>query len=107
MKQSTRKSSSLTLVPTASEQAAAQQHERTAVLKESFDGWLNSVAPTLMQSPAKEKPEVAARGWRPLTSTDIVRVNRATIRESSVPRHWPPEVVLSFLAAEVIKPDKK
>lgn len=107
MKQSTRKSSSLTLVPSASEQATAQQHDRTAVLKDSFDGWLNSVAPTLMQPPAQEKPEVVARGWRPLTSIDIVRVNRATIRESSVPRHWPPDVVLSFLAAEVIKPNKQ
>jgi len=46
----------------------------------------------------------AADPWRrSLSSRDVTRVNRATVRESSDHRHWPPEVVMTFLAAEVIK----
>ena len=77
-------------------------------MQESFDGRLNSVAPTLLpkQETPKESPENFTPGRRSLTTKDIVRVNRATIRESSIPRHWPPDVVLSFLAADVIKPTK-
>jgi hypothetical protein len=41
-------------------------------------------------------------GRRPLTSNDLIRVNRATVRESTAHRHWPREVILKFLAADVI-----
>ena len=89
-----------------SSSATAQQPQRTVELKDSFDGWLNSVAPSLLQSPPKDEVAVVPKGRRSLTSIDIIRVNRATIRESSVPRLWPPDVVLSFLAADVIKRTK-
>ncbi|MGH9872898.1 MAG: hypothetical protein ACRD9S_10585, partial [Pyrinomonadaceae bacterium] len=74
-------------------------------LRESFDGWLNSVAPTLVQpSPCEEKPSIADRlKGRSLTLTEVVRVNFATVREGTDHPHWPPEVVLNFLAADVIK----
>lgn len=77
-------------------------------MQEYFDARLNSVAPTLLpkQNLLKEKPENFTPGRRSLTTKDIIRVNRATIRESAVPRHWPPDVVLTFLAADVIKPTK-
>ena len=107
MKQSTRKNSSLSLVTSQPEVTLSAQAEKAAELKDSFDGWLNSVAPTLIEPHLKEKPEATPKGRRSLSSTDILRVNRATIRESSVPRHWPPDVVLTFLAAEVIKPNKQ
>lgn len=106
MKQSTRKNSSLSLV-TSLPEVTQPQAEKAAELKDSFDGWLNSVAPTLIDPPTSERSEAVPRGRRSLSSTDILRVNRATIRESDVPRHWPPDVVLTFLAADVIKPNKQ
>lgn len=109
MKQSTRKSNGLSLVTATYESRELPQlgPERGEELTESFDGWLSSVAPTLVQSTPKEKRETSVPGRRSLSSVDVVRVNRATIRESSIPRHWPPDVVLSFLAADVIKRNKQ
>jgi len=100
MKQPTRKTSILALVgsPERSNTAAA---ERAAVLKESFDGWLSSVAPTLLQSEGQKDAVKLQR--RSLSSVDHIRVNRATVREGVVHRAWPPDVVLTFLAADVIK----
>jgi hypothetical protein len=74
--------------------------EHAVALRDSFDGWLNSLEATFQPS----APESEAPGTlKPLTSSDVMNVNRATIRESFMPRLWPPDVVLSFLAAEVIK----
>ena len=41
-------------------------------------------------------------GREALSSVDQIRVDRATVRESHTHRHWPAEVVMKFLAAEVI-----
>jgi hypothetical protein len=70
-------------------------------LKEFFTGWLDSVAPELSREQLPNAPPVGNR-QRPISTTDIVRVNRATVRESTDHRHWPAEVVLQFLTAEVI-----
>jgi hypothetical protein len=73
-------------------------------LNEFFSGWLDSVAPELSRAkPPKQRARTA--GYRKLlvSSTDMVRVNRATVRESTAHRHWPPEVVAQFLQAEVIR----
>jgi len=90
-------------VPTAS-----SSEEDSDSLDDFFSGWLDSVAPQL--SPAK-KPKQRARTptYRKLTvsSTDIVRLNRATVRESTALRQWPPDVVAQFLQAEVIRPRSK
>jgi hypothetical protein len=107
MKHLGRQSSALSLVPAPAAQADSREHEKAAALSDSFEGWLNTVAPTLLQSTLKDKPEVVSRARRSLTSTDIVRVNRATVRESTAHRHWPPDVVVSFLAADVIKSNKQ
>ena len=108
MKRLAHKPTPLSLVP--SESGNCDSHnadERSAHLKDSFDGWLNAIAPTLVQDPqAAKNNEITAR-WRSLSSIDVTRVNRATVRESSDHRHWPPEVVTSFLAAEVIKRTNK
>jgi hypothetical protein len=97
------KAEALSSVPCGSGTGESCSDERAAALRDSFEGWLNSVAPTLQPKTFQVGPAKVRHTRRPLTSMDIVRVNRATIRESSVPRAWPPDVVLSFLAAEVIK----
>jgi hypothetical protein len=102
MKQLARKSSHISLVP-----PPEQESDCPAVspfLDEFFDEWLTSVSPTLVTS-EEMKPESSkvAFGKRPLTSTDVTRVHRATVRESTDHRHWPPAVVKTFLVANVIK----
>ena len=105
MKRSAQKSNTLSLVPADPQTQATGARSKSTVLKESFDSWLSSVAPTLLQTPATpESSRNVTERWRSsLTARDVTRVNRATVRESSDHRHWPPEVVITFLAAEVIK----
>ena len=105
MKRSAQKSKTLSLVQTGTKSYESGADAKSGVLQESFDSWLSSVAPTLVQTPvAQTRRDSAADPWRSsLTSRDVTRVNRATVRESSDHRHWPPEVIMTFLAAEVIK----
>lgn len=104
MKRSAQKSKILSLVSTEARASDSATEAKAAKLKESFDSWFSSVAPTLLRwGPPEDRPSVAERSRRSLTSTDITRVNRATVRESIDHRLWPPEVVISFLAADVIK----
>jgi hypothetical protein len=77
--------------------------EHAVALRESFDGWLNPVAPTLQSKFFPDQSKEAYRGQRPLNSADITSVNCATIREGTAHRSWPPDVVLRFLAAPVIR----
>ena len=106
MKQPTRKSSILALVGSTG-RSPTPAEERAAILKESFDGWLNSVAPALLHSTGNDQNESVRVPRRTLSSVDHIRVNRATVREGLVHRAWPPDVVLSFLAADVIKRNNK
>lgn len=46
------------------------------------------------------KPQQA---MRLLTTTEVIQVNRATVRESSTHRYWPTDVLEALLTAEVIK----
>src|SRR6266487_100680 len=105
MKQFARKSGTFSIVRSSTEAVPEScSEERAVALRGSFDGWLNSVAPTFVQSESsQDEPKTAQGSRRILTATDILRVNRATIRESTAPRRWPPDVVLKFLAADVIK----
>ena len=109
MKQPHRKSSILALVGSP-RRSVTPAEERAAALKESFDGWLISVAPTLLhsagallQSAGHEQNAVTKPAKRSISYVDHIRVNRATVREGVVHRPWPTDVVLSFLAADVIK----
>src|SRR6185436_810341 len=100
MNQAARKIRQFSIVRAVSRQADPAP-ESTASLNDFFGGWLDSVAPRLSQqqrSPAKTLPFQSLR----ISTTDIVRVNRATVRESTDHRHWPPDVVAQFLTAEVI-----
>ena len=105
MKQTLQKSENLSLVPTDARASDAAREEMAGKLRDSFDGWLNSVAPTLEQSTSAPDQRDAADQLRrrSLTLTEVTRVNFATVREGTEHRLWPPEVVLGFLAAEVIK----
>jgi hypothetical protein len=104
MKQFARKSDMLSIVRSPTQPVAESCTEEHAVaLQESFAGWLNSVVPTLQSKSVPEQPKEAYRGQRQLTSADIISVNRVTIREGTVHRPWQPDVVLRFLAAEVIR----
>ena len=98
MKQLARKQASLSLVPTTPEHN--QPAKTSSSLNEFFDGWLTSVSPT----PQSQSRTVLVK--LPLSTTDIMRVNRATVRESREHRHWPPEVVQTFMRADVIKRKK-
>jgi len=102
MKQPHRKSSILALVGSPA-RSLTPAEERAAALKESFDGWLNSVAPTLLASTPHNRTETVRLPRRSLSSVEHIRVNRATVREGLVHRPWPTDVVLKFLAADVIK----
>jgi hypothetical protein len=104
MKQAAQKSKTLSLVPVETRAYDADAQDRVSALRESFDGWLDAVAPKLLKSSSSEDRPSSADGWRKsLTFRDVTRVNHATVREGTDHSHWPPEVVLSFLAAEVIK----
>ena len=96
MKQLARKQAPLSLVPNTPEPIQAAQS--SSAFNECFDGWLTSVSPT-PQPPTSQ----LMLGKPPLSTTDVMRVNRATVRESREHRHWPFEVVLTFMRADVIK----
>ncbi len=103
MKQLAQKSRALSLVAYATEQANSCQDESSVLLGESFDGWLGSVDHLLLHAKAStDEPTMAFYGRPRLTSTDEIRVDRATVREGETHRHWPREVVEKFLEAEVI-----
>ncbi|MDQ2974283.1 MAG: hypothetical protein M3R69_02585 [Acidobacteriota bacterium] len=112
MKQLARKPRPVSLVPPASEETKLRivdNREETGEdsrgsLRDFFDGWLNSVSPRILQSPnGKVEPTRSFRGHTSFTATDLIRVERATVRESRAHRRWPPEVIETFLAAEVIR----
>jgi len=103
MKQAARKTPQLSIVPPASAPKGRGQDSADS-LKDFFGGWLDSVAPALSkEQTVKAPPRRLGYRSRPISSTEIVRVNRATVRESTDHRHWPPDVVAQFLAAEVIR----
>src|SRR5918993_6125969 len=98
MKQFARKQTALSLV-----QVEPHETAQSSSLNEFFDGWLTSAGATLTPSQPIRQRTKPIFGKSPLTSTDVMRVIRATVRESSEHRHWPPDVVLSFMRADVIK----
>ena len=96
MKQLARKQAALSLVPSTPEQN--QPAKTSSSLNEFFDGWVTSVTQT-PQAPSSR----TVLGKPQLSTSDVMRVNRATVRESQEHRHWPPEVVQTFMRADVIK----
>ena len=106
MKQAARKTPQLSIVPPAYAPEGGGQDSADS-LKDFFGGWLDSVVPALSTQQTLKAPQ-RHLGYRhrPISSTEIVRLNRATVRESTDHRRWPPDVVAQFLAAEVIRKEK-
>jgi hypothetical protein len=100
MNQAARNTHQFSIVPPKAN-SEEQASDSSASLKEFFSGWLDSVAPDL-SAPRPNKAQTSGYRQRPITTTEIVRVNRATVRESTDHRHWPADVVAQFLTAEVI-----
>jgi len=86
------------------DQAEETGEDNRSSLRDFFDGWLNSISPRILQWPSeKVAPTRSLSGHTSLTSTDMIRLHRATVRESRAHRTWPREVVETFLAADVIR----
>jgi hypothetical protein len=115
MKQFARKSRPLSSLPPAAEapkraveEASEALEAGAATLRERFDSWLDSINLTNPPPEPQQEPAVVRSYWRrSVTSTDLVRVHRATVRESKDHRHWPQDVVEKFLAADVIARKRK
>lgn len=103
MKQLAQNSRRRSLVVSATKPANSALATSEIALRESLAGWLDSAAPPLLHVITwKGKPPLTLYERQALSSTDQIRVARATVRESHTHRHWPAEVVMKFLAAEVI-----
>ena len=103
MKQLAQNSRRRSLVASATKTRGSASDTREIALRTSLAGWLNSAAPPLLQViPWTGKSSLTTSGREALSSIDQIRVDRATVRESHTHRHWPAEVVMKFLAAEVI-----
>lgn len=91
-------------LPRPTEAATEALEPGASTLRERFDSWLDSINLTDPQpeNPKDEAPVVRSYWRRSVTSTDMVRVHRATVRESKDHRHWPQDIVEKFLAADVI-----
>ena len=90
---------SLTVLPRTTTQQRSRFETNASAIKESFDGWLHSVA-TLKNEHTLPVPK-AYRAPR-LTALDVSRVNQATIREGESHRVWPPAIIEQFNNAKVI-----
>ena len=130
------KKSQPSILPPNDEIAEASE-EKPISLKRLFHGWLREVPareaepahdPDLVAgirrvTPAARPGEIARQSpgqnledggsvkerWKVLTTRELLGINRATVRESDAHRHWPTDVVLTFMAAEVVtrKPERR
>jgi hypothetical protein len=106
------------------DEASDQMVENPISLKRLFHGWLREmsahqprpipdlddgsgirrVLPAVQSSvPADLRNATAPQfKWKILTIREVLGLTRATVRESVEHRTWPPEVILKFMAAEVV-----
>jgi hypothetical protein len=99
-----RKQHHLSIIPaTKAKQANSEFAVSSSALRDSFHGWLDSVAPTLSSSSVSSStsPRIPR-----LTMLDIMRVNHATIREGESHCIWPPFVLERIKATKVITEKK-
>jgi hypothetical protein len=103
MKQLAQNSRRRSLVLSATKTRGSASDTGEIALRKSLAGWLNSAAPPLLHVITwKGKTSQTLYRREALSSIDEIRVDRATVRESHTHRHWPAEVVMKFMAAEVI-----
>ncbi len=122
---------SQTVVITRDSGAADHTEVNTVSPKQFFHGWLREVPPrrvnprldqelpitrisTLGEAEAITRVTTANMTAAPvrykrgiLTIREMLSVNRATVRESDAHRHWPTDVVLKFMAADVVTRKEK
>lgn len=126
MRQLALKKTQPSVVP-SSDETAVLTAERTISLKRLFHGWLSEVPapeaevlddqiPGIRRVLPVKAGEIASQAprrnvengaslkerWKGLTTVELLSINRATVRESDAHRHWPQDVVLKFMAAEVV-----
>jgi hypothetical protein len=92
-----RKERHLSLIPAVQVQTATSESLEPGTLRESLNGWLDSISPSATLSVT-----LVPR----LTAMDVMRVNHATIREGETHRVWPPFIFEKFWSSDVIT-DKK
>jgi len=103
MKQLAQNSRRRSLVVSAMKTPGSASNTSEIPLRKSLAACLSSAAPPLLHLITwKGKMPLTPYGREALSSVDQIRVDRATVRESHTHRHWPAEVVMKFLAAEVI-----
>ena len=103
MKQLAENSRRRSLLVSATKTPGSASDTSEIALRESLAGRLNSATPPLLHVITwKGKTSLTLHGREALSAIDQIRVDRATVRESDTHRHWPAEVVMKFLAAEVI-----
>ena len=103
MKQLAQNSRRRSLVVSATKTLGSTSDTSKIALRESLAGWLNSATPPLLHVITwKGKTALTLHAREALSSVDQIRVDRATVRESHTHRHWPAEVVIKFMTAEVI-----
>ena len=94
---------SMSLLAPPSGRAEAYYNLKSVTLRPSFHGWLHAVAPA-PSGPLGAPTETAdPQEILLLSAQDLIRVNRATVRESETHRFWPRYVLEEFLTADVIK----
>ena len=119
MKEFARKGpTTISIVPHAGEDHA---DVTPATTKRVYRGWLRAVAP--QDSEAPDERDLGIRRVQPATislsnavkadpptyhrttlgTREVLGVNRATVREGDTHRTWPADVVLKFLAADVVR----
>jgi hypothetical protein len=89
----------LSLIPARAAERDDAFDVSTGALDESFQGWLQKVSPPKAALPLTNGP---ARRIRPMTTRELLEVERATIRESYEHSVWPKEAFVKFLTADVI-----
>ena len=95
-----KKRESLTLIPTGTTALEDVFDVRAGTLDESFQGWLRGTTPPECESGSTN---TQARRIRPITTRELLQVERATVRESYEHSVWPKDAFAKFVAAEVIK----
>lgn len=97
----------ISLLPVSATALAEESFDvNPKTLKRSFQGWLDAVASqgTIPHAAVHHMLLLPPRLGSVLTTEEFIQVNLVTVRESKAHRRWPPDVIATFLAAEVIRP---
>lgn len=94
-----KKRESLSLIPAPTAALEDIFDASAGTLDESFQGWLQKA--TLAEC-EPDATNTQVKCIRPVTTQELLQVERATVRESYEHRLWPKGALAEFVAAEVI-----